>query len=255
MQHCSDLSRVAVQERAGQSGRAVGIAAGAGRRPALRRRLLGPACDARPVETKDTGRVEAFSDGVFAIAITLLVLEIRIPQAHTATDLWRALGAQWPSYFAYVVSFLVIGVVWVNHHALFSYLARIDRSLMFINLLLLMLISALPFPTALVAQNLRNGSAANVAAAVYGAVMVGQAVTFTVFWNYATNTGHCFDARVDIAAARAARWRFEVGLVVYPLTVALAFLSAPAALGIHGLLALYYAFNQLQVPLLDPPAR
>ncbi|MER6302810.1 TMEM175 family protein [Kitasatospora sp. NPDC001539] len=203
------------------------------------------------METTDTGRIEAFSDGVFAIAITLLVLEIRIPQAHGAAELWRALGEQWPSYFAYVVSFLVIGVVWVNHHTLFGYLARIDRTLMFVNLLLLMLISALPFPTALVAQNLRNGSAANVAAAVYGGVMVGQAVVFGVFWNYATRTGHCFDERVDVAAARAGRWRFELGLAVYPLTVGLAFLSAPAALAVHGLLALYYAFNQVRVPMLD----
>ncbi|MFG3223819.1 TMEM175 family protein [Kitasatospora sp. NPDC048194] len=203
------------------------------------------------METTDTGRIEAFSDGVFAIAITLLVLEIRIPQAHGAAELWRALGEQWPSYFAYVVSFLVIGVVWVNHHTLFGYLARIDRTLMFVNLLLLMLISALPFPTALVAQNLRNGSAANVAAAVYGGVMVGQAVVFGVFCNYATRTGHCFDERVDVAAARAGRWRFELGLAVYPLTVGLAFLSAPAALAVHGLLALYYAFNQVRVPMLD----
>ncbi|MFD7448307.1 TMEM175 family protein [Kitasatospora sp. NPDC059827] len=202
------------------------------------------------METRDTGRIEAFSDGVFAIAITLLVLEIKIPQAHGAAELWRALGAQWPSYFAYVVSFLVIGVVWVNHHTLFAHLARVDRTLMFLNLLLLMLISVLPFPTAVVAQNLRNGSAANVAAAVYGAVMVGQAVLFSAFWNHVTRTGRCFDEQVDVPAARAARWRFELGLVVYPLTVALAFLSAPAALAVHGLLAVYYGFNQVRVPLL-----
>lgn len=203
------------------------------------------------METRDTGRIEAFSDGVFAIAITLLVLEIKIPQAHGAAELWRALGAQWPSYFAYVVSFLVIGVVWVNHHTLFGHLARVDRTLMFLNLLLLMLISVLPFPTAVVAQNLRNGSAANVAAAVYGGVMVGQAVLFSAFWNHVTRTGRCFDERVDVPAARAARWRFELGLVVYPLTVGLAFLSAPAALAVHGLLAVYYGFNQVRVPLLD----
>lgn len=205
---------------------------------------------ARPVATTDTGRVEAFSDGVFAIAITLLILEIKVPQGHGAAELWRALGAQWPSYFAYAVSFLVIGVIWVNHHTLFAHLARVDRTLLFLNLLLLMLVSALPFPTALVAQNLRNGSAANVAAAVYGGVMVGHAVLFSWFWNHATRTGHCFDARVDLAAARAARWRFEVGMVVYPLTVGLAFLSAPAALAVHGLLAVYYAFNQVKVPTL-----
>lgn len=203
------------------------------------------------MRSTDSGRVEAFSDGVFAIAITLLVLNIRIPEAHDAAELWHALGAQWPFYFAYVVSFLVIGVMWLNHHTAFSYIARVDRALISLNLLLLMMVAALPFPTALVAQNLGHGSAANVAAAVYGALMVGHALTFTLFWNYATRTGHCFDERVDVAAARATRGRFALGLVVYPLTVALAFASAPAALAVHGLLAIYYAFNQIPVPTVD----
>jgi uncharacterized membrane protein len=198
--------------------------------------------------TTDSGRVEAFSDGVFAIAITLLVLDIKIPQAHDATELWHALGAQWPSYFAYAVSFLVIGVMWVNHHTVFSYIATVDRTLMFLNLLLLMVVAALPFPTALVAENLQHSGAANVAAAVYGAVMVAHALTFTLFWNYATRTGHCFDERVDVVAARATRARFALGLVIYPLTVAVAFVSAPAALALHGGLAVYYAFNQIAIP-------
>jgi len=91
----------------------------------------------------DSARVEAFSDGVFAIAITLLVLEIKVPAARTGLGLWHALGDEWPSYAAYVVSFLVIGVMWVNHHTVFSYIARVDRTLMFLNLLVLLVVAAL----------------------------------------------------------------------------------------------------------------
>ncbi|WP_052372699.1 TMEM175 family protein [Amycolatopsis taiwanensis] len=123
----------------------------------------------------ESGRVEAFSDGVFAIAITLLILEIKVPSADEHGGLWRALGAQWPSYAAYVVSFLIIGIMWVNHHQLFSYVARVDRTLMFLNLLLLMVVAAVPFPTAMLAEYLREDGASHVAAAVYSLVMVVMA--------------------------------------------------------------------------------
>ncbi|MDH6115007.1 putative membrane protein [Kitasatospora sp. MAP12-15] len=202
----------------------------------------------------DSGRVEAFSDGVFAIAITLLILEISVPKARTAHQLWHALGAEWPSYCAYLVSFLVIGVMWVNHHTVFSYIARVDRTLVFLNLLLLMVVAALPFPTALVAENLRTPQSAHLAVAVYGATMVAHAVTFVLFWFHVTRTGQCFDDRVDPRAARATRARFSLGLVIYPLTVLLAFISAPLALAVHGLLAVYYAFNQTPVPTVDEAA-
>src|SRR5271163_2981964 len=87
-----------------------------------------------------TNRLEAFSDGVFAIAITLLVLEIRVPASdiHTASELWAVLGEKWPSYVGYALSFLVIGVMWINHHALFEYIKRVNRPLLVANLLLLM---------------------------------------------------------------------------------------------------------------------
>lgn len=110
----------------------------------------------------ESGRVEAFSDGVFAIAITLLVLEIKVPD-DAGDRLWSALGAMWPSYAAYVVTFLVIGVMWVNHHTVFQCIARVDRKLLFLNLILLMGVAALPWPTAVVAEYLREGNAAHAA--------------------------------------------------------------------------------------------
>ncbi|MFI1097315.1 TMEM175 family protein [Streptomyces sp. NPDC020917] len=201
----------------------------------------------------ESGRVEAFSDGVFAIAITLLVLEIKVPH-DAATHLWSALGAMWPSYAAYVVTFLIIGVMWVNHHTVFQRIARVDRALLFLNLVLLMGVAALPWPAAVVAAYLRDGKAAQVALAVYGLFMVFHALVFQAMWWHLTRTGHLFDERVDVEAARATRARFALGTVVYPVTVGLAFLSAPLTLAVHGLLAVYYAFNQVPVPTKAEPA-
>ena len=117
-----------------------------------------------------TGRLEAFSDGVFAIAITLLILEIQIEPDGYA-DLWRSLADEWPSYLAYVTSFLTIGAVWIAHHALFVRLSAIDPVLLRLNILLLMVVSFLPFPTALMAEALQESrSAERAAVVVYGVV-------------------------------------------------------------------------------------
>ncbi|MFD9792239.1 TMEM175 family protein [Streptomyces sp. NPDC059070] len=195
----------------------------------------------------ESSRVEAFSDGVFAIAITLLILEIKVP-AHAGDHLWSELAHQWPSYAAYVVSFLVIGIMWVNHHTLFSYVVRVDRTLMFLNLLLLMTVAAIPWPAGLMAEYLREDKASHVAAAVYSGLMVVMALNYQSLWWHLTRTGHLFADRVDVRAARATRTRFALGSLAYPATVALAFVSAPATLAAHGVLALYYGFNQLDIP-------
>ncbi|KRV46566.1 hypothetical protein AQ490_11840 [Wenjunlia vitaminophila] len=198
-----------------------------------------------------TGRVEAFSDGVFAIAITLLVLEIDVPAEH-GHELTEALAHQWPSYAAYVVSFLVIGVMWVNHHALFGHLVRVDRTLVFLNLLLLMVVAALPWPTALLAAHLRDADDARVAGVVYSGVMVAHAICYGAIWWYVTHRGHLLRPEVDRAAARATRVRFSIGAVAYPATVGLALLSPLAMLVMHGATAVYYAFNHLSVPDEEP---
>ena len=108
----------------------------------------------------ESRRAEAFSDGVFAIAITLLVLDLRLPGAgpehHT---LIYQLLHDWPQYFAYVVSFLTIGIMWMNHHTIFAHITRVDRPLLVINLLLLMAVVAIPFPTSLVAEHLQTWAA------------------------------------------------------------------------------------------------
>ena len=114
-----------------------------------------------------TGRTEAFSDGVFAIAITLLVLEIRVPESEFG-HLWSGIAHQWPSYLAYVTSFLTIGGIWGVHHGIFRRLRYANRELMLTNLVLLMAVAFLPFPTKLMAEAIHDTGAARAAAVFYG---------------------------------------------------------------------------------------
>src|SRR4051812_37356298 len=112
--------------------------------------------------TADKGRTEAFSDGIFSIAITLLILEFKVPERHLATsnhELVRLLVALWPSLLAFVASFVTILVMWVNHHGFFSLLKQIDRRFLYANGFLLLIVVFLPFPTALVAQHLESPGA------------------------------------------------------------------------------------------------
>ena len=134
-----------------------------------------------------TGRIEAFSDGVFAIAITLLVLEIGVPESEL-DDLWAGIADQWPSYFAYVTSFLTIGAIWLGHHAIFRRLQSADAPVMRANLLLLMLVSFLPFPTKLLAQTIDAPSQETAAVVLYGVVLLAISATASLLWRHiATN--------------------------------------------------------------------
>ncbi len=191
----------------------------------------------------DKTRLEAFSDGVFAVAITLLALDLAVAGPGHGS-LAHQLGNRWPSFFAYVVSFFTIGIVAINHHALFTSIARIDRVLVFCNMLLLMFVVAIPFATATMAEYLREGGFdARLAAALYAGVFVGMSIGFfLVFW-------WSIRARllvVDLTPeqGRAAQIRFGIGNVAYVVAVAVAFISPVAALIICGLLAVYYVFEQ-----------
>ena len=133
-----------------------------------------------------TARLEAFSDGVFAIAVTLLVLEIVVP-AHFKDHPLRALIDQWPSYLAYLVSFSTIGAVWLAHTAITEYLHRADAVLLRLNLLLLMVVSFLPFPTRLLAESITERDAERVSATVYGINLFLASVLVSVLWRYAVH--------------------------------------------------------------------
>jgi len=129
----------------------------------------------------ETGRTEAFSDSVFAIAITLLVLDIGIP-GEEFDDLWSAIFHEWPAYLGYVTSFLTIGAIWLAHHAVFRRLRYANASVMRVNLLLLMAVSFLPFPTRLVAEAIRDESAERAAAIFYGLALLAIALLLSALW-------------------------------------------------------------------------
>ncbi|MBV9542870.1 MAG: DUF1211 domain-containing protein, partial [Chloroflexi bacterium] len=130
-------------------------------------------------------RLESFSDGVFSIAATLLVLDLHVPDV--TNDLAAALASQWSNYITYVVSFATIGIIWVNHHSLFAHVRHVDRRLLFLNLVLLMVVSAIPFPTALLSRYVGTGDQSHIAAAVYGGVIVVMSVAFTLLWRHVTH--------------------------------------------------------------------
>ncbi len=192
-------------------------------------------------------RLEAFSDGVFAIAITLLVLDLAVPPREGTPEggLAAALGHQWPAYFAYLVSFLVIGIIWVNHHSVFVRVRLVDRPVLFANLLLLLTVSVIPFPTRLLAEYLTAGADAHVAAAVYSATMLAMGLSYSVLWLAITRDARLLHEHIDPVASRSALRRFGLGNIFYLATIGLSFISAVATLAVHAALAIYYCFDQL----------
>jgi len=196
----------------------------------------------------NTTRTEAFSDGVLAIAITLLVLDLSVPARDTLQiPLARALAHEWPSYAAYVTSFLIIGIIWVNHHAVFELIGRVDRGALFLNLLLLMTVATIPFTTRLLATYLTAGPPARTAAIVYSAVMLAMSFCFAGLYSYVARRPPLLAEGVDPGAVRASIVRFSaVGTTLYMATVVIAIFSAPFCLLAHFAIALYYCFSQIR---------
>ena len=195
------------------------------------------------VETKETGRIEAFSDGVFAIAVTLLVLELKVPQLAEdagSGELWSALLSRWPSYAAYLVSFMTILIVWVNHHRLFTIIQRSDSRFLFINGLLLLVVTTIPFPTALLAEYLEKPSA-TVACAIYTGAFVLLALAFNGFWRYASYRNRLLARTVTDAQVKMIARSLLFGPISYVVAFALSFVNVYASFGLCMLLAIYWA--------------
>ena len=197
--------------------------------------------------TTTTARLEAFSDGVFAVAITLLVLQLVVPEVGRG-KLAGALLDQWPVLASYVASFATIGVIWLNHHRLISYVGRVDRTLHALNLLLLLWIVLIPYPTALVGHYLQVGHDASVATTAYAIVMTAMSAAFGSMWLYVTGRPGLLREGVDVDAAKRTRWRFAGGGLVYLASIGLAWLSPLLVLVLYAVAAIYYAFDQLTVP-------
>ncbi len=196
----------------------------------------------------DTGRIEAFSDGVFAIAITLLVIEIGVPHLDdepAGTTLFGALIEQWPSYLAYMISFLQIGVIWANHHNRFRFIARSDHLLLFLNILFLMCVAFIPFPTALLAAYLQSsGAERTTAGAVYAGTLAVTAVLFTLPWLYAAAGYRLVDRNLGPSLLRAMTRRYVFGMVAYLVAFALAFANVTASLVLIVILALLFVLPE-----------
>lgn len=194
----------------------------------------------------DTGRTEAFSDGVLAVAITLLVLDLRV-SATGAGSLPHQLAQMWPSFAAYLVSFFVIGVIWVNHHAIFALVRRVDRVLLFENLLLLMFVTTMPFTTSTLAEFLREGSGdARWAVALYGVSNIGMAFGFTMMLSRIVNHGLLIHPVPREVGRRAIR-RFGLGSIAYPVATALGLLWPPLMLIAIGVLGIYYVTERTTI--------
>ena len=167
----------------------------------------------------ETGRIEAFSDGVFAIAITLLVLEINVPES-AFDHLWRGIADQWPSYLAYATSFITIGGIWATHHGIFRRLQYTNQRLMVLNLLLLMAVAFLPFPTKLMAEAIHDEEAAQTAVVFYGAVLLANSLALSILWATATRNRDVLKPDITegeisaIAVATAPRLGFYLAMIV-----------------------------------------
>jgi uncharacterized membrane protein len=193
-----------------------------------------------------TGRVEAFSDGVMAIAITLLVLDLKVPEAAQLSngDLLGALAARWPSYLAYLAAFLTIGIIWLNHRAFVDRVRRFDGPLHWLNLMLLLGVATLPFPTSLLAAYLaEGGSAASTAAVIYGLLSVGTALPWVFMWRHLGRHPELLEPPYDAAYARRELRRGSVGPIVYGVAVPVAAAAPLLALAFYLGIALLYAIT------------
>ena len=206
----------------------------------------------------DRSRLESFSDGVFAVAITLLALDLAVKGPGSGHSLQWQLGESWPAYVAYLISFFTIGIIWVNHHTLLSNVVVVTRALLFTNLMLLAVVVAIPFATATMADYLTKGRPdANTAAVLYAGVFELMSIGFLLVSEWVLRHDECVSDPLPTAAKNPARVRFYFGQVPYLIAVAVGFFSAPATVIITGLTAVYYIFQRFQpapqVPSAQPP--
>lgn len=200
-------------------------------------------------EEKETARVEAFSDGVYAIAITLLVLELKVPRdlapGHSLAD---ALLHQWPSYVAFLISFGTILIMWVNHHRLFTLIRKSDNRLLMFNGLLLLVITVVPFPTSLIAEHFRDPDDGCTAALIYSAHGFNIAVAYNLLWRHAIGgNGRLLAKNVDLEKVNAITRQYRFGPLLYVISFGLAFVSVTASMIANAGLAVLFTIPPPEV--------
>ena len=186
----------------------------------------------------DTARLETFSDGVFAIAATLLILDVRLSGGGSVAH--QFVNA-WPSYATYAISFATLGIVWVNHHTVFTQIGRVDRTFLFINVLFLMVIAFSPFPTRVLAEHLREGSKA--AAFAYGLTFTVMAVCYGALWFYAAVGRRLIAPEADQRTVSGISRSFAPGSIIYGTATLSSLISAWLAVGLYAAIALFYVLE------------
>jgi len=197
-------------------------------------------------EEKQTGRLEAFSDGVFAIAVTLLVLELRVPlpgTLHEGESLLHALWHAWPSYLAFVTSFATVLIVWINHHNLFKLIVRSDHNFLLLNGLLLFVVTFIPFPTNVLAEYIREPDA-RTASVFYAGTFLVMAIAFNLLWRYAAHDGRLLARNADMRLIRIINKQFRIGPLTYVFCVVVAVINAIAGFALVIVLAVYWALPE-----------
>jgi TMEM175 potassium channel family protein len=199
----------------------------------------------QPSDDRGTGRTEAFSDGVIAVAITLLILDVHVPDVQTG--LLPALLHQWPTYLGYVTSFLVITIFWANHHDMFRHIQQVDYALLIINAFFLMCIAFIPFATALLTRYITSPTNQHTAAIVYGATLLLNGILFNSIWWYAVGKRRLVLRDLDTQAVQRITRGYLFGLPFYALAIVLSLLNVELSLAFYILIDLMYV---LPIPFL-----
>jgi len=187
-----------------------------------------------------TTRLETFADGVFAIAATLLILNVDAQVREGSTAIGQQLLDIWPSYIAYAVSFVTIGIIWSNHHTVMGQLGRVDRTYLMQNVFLLMCVAFLPFPTRLVAEHLKDRHDLQPAALAYGATMTVMALCYITLWLYASHGGRLLHDHYDPRTVSGITRSYLPGAPFYLTATLIAFASPAASVALFASIALFY---------------
>jgi len=190
----------------------------------------------------NTSRIETFADGVFAIAATLLILNVDAQISEDVHDLGTELLHIWPSYLAYAVSFVTIGIMWINHHTVMSQIDRTDRRFLVATVGLLLCIAFVPFPTRLVAEHIR-GDGARDAALAYGFTMVATAIMFSITWFYASRGKRLLRPDADPAIVTGISRSYLPGPAIYLAATLIAFASPTTSVVLFMAIALFYVIE------------
>jgi uncharacterized membrane protein len=187
-----------------------------------------------------TARLETFADGVFAIAATLLILNVDAQIGEHSSAFGHRLLEIWPSYIAYAVSFVTIGIIWSNHHTVMAQLGRVDRTFLMLNVLLLLCVAFVPFPTRLIAEHLRDRHDLEAAALAYGATMTVMSVAYLTLWIYASHAGRLLHTDADPRVVSGITRSYLPGTPVYLTATLIAFVTPLASVIMFAAIALFY---------------